>query len=319
MTNQIIKSNLYLTTAEPLKQFLTGQLSPHTKRAYQTDVKLFLEYCNVTEKKLIKLNSGEVYQNVIGYRNSISKIKDGTDYIINATTVTRKLSSLKRYFEFLVKLGFYKSNPIEDIKSPSVPIESTSESLTVSEIKAVFKQVNKNIIIGIRDLAVLSLLFHCALRRSEIAKLIINDIKRDGEFTVIQFISKRNKTRQIPLKPEVLKAIKDYLHSTSRNLNSGGFIFLRHSNNYKNVKLDQPLSPEAIYNLVKKYVKQINIDKTISPHSFRHSSVTIALDNGSTYRDVMNLTGHSDSRLVKRYDRGDKLKNNATWKLPSIN
>jgi integrase/recombinase XerD len=71
--------------------------------------------------------------------------------------------------------------------------------------------------------------------------------------------------------------------------------------------------------MVKKYIKLANINKRISPHSFRHTAVTLALDNGSSYRDVQNMTGHSDSRLVARYDRGDKLKNNATWKLPSIN
>jgi len=183
-------------------------------------------------------------------------------------------------------------------------------------LKSIFSHIDSSTVIGKRDKAILSLLFHGALRRSEVANLKISDIKSNGEFTVIQFIGKRNKRREIPLKPEVVQVIKEYLTATGRDLQSNGFLLQSHSNSNNN---NNGLTPEAVFYMVKRYISKANINKKISPHSFRHSSVTIALDNGSSYREVMNLTGHSDTRLVMRYDRGDKLKNNATWKLPSIN
>lgn len=304
------------TTVNPMNDFLTGQLSSSTKRAYQTDIIKFLDHNSLTMDELLIMDSGQVYKAVIDYRNSISKIKDGTSYIINASTVARKMTALKVFFQFLVKLKYYAANPIQDVKSPAIPTESTSEGLTIGELKSIFILIDSNTIIGKRDKAILSLLFHLALRRSEVASLKISDIKANGEFTVIQFIGKRNKRREIPLKPEVVQVIREYLTATGRDFQSEGYLFQSHSNRNNN---SDGITPEAVFYMVRRYISNANIEKTISPHSFRHSAVTIALDNGSSYREVMNLTGHSDTRLVMRYDRGDKLKNNATWKLPSIN
>lgn len=317
MNNSLITHQTHTPAAvSPINDFLTGQLSQSTKRAYQTDIKKFLDHNILTMDELLKMDSGQIYKAVINYRDSISKINDGTGYIINASTVARKMTALKVYFEFLVKLKYYESNPIQDVRSPSIPTESTSEGLTVGELKSIFSYIDSNIIIGKRDKAILSLLFHLALRRSEVARLKVSDIKTNGEFTVVQFIGKRNKRREIPLKPEVVQVIREYLTATGREFKSDGYLFLSHSNRNNN---SGGISPESIFYLVKRYISKANIDKRISPHSFRHSAVTIALDSGSSYREVMNLTGHSDTRLVMRYDRGDKLKNNATWKLPSIN
>lgn len=318
MSNNLVT---YGTTAiqtggNPLSQFLAGQLTPSTKRAYQTDIKLFFEFIGITPDKIITLNPSEIYSAVIQYRDSISKVKDGTSYILNASTVARKMTAIKTYFEFLVKLGIINKNPVSDVKSPSVNPDSTSEGLTLSELKSIFNLIDINFLIGKRDKAILSLMYHCAMRRNEVAKVKIEDIRPSGEFQVIHFIGKRNKVREIPLKPEVIQALRDYLTATDRDFQSKGFIFLSHSN--RNQGTDN-LTAESIYYLVKRYTEKAKITKNITPHSFRHTAVTVALDNSASYRDVMNLTGHSDTRLVKRYDRGDKLKNNATWKLPSIN
>lgn len=317
MNTSLVTHQAYTpATVNPVNEFLTGHLSPSTKRAYQTDIKKFLDHNSLTMDELLAMNPGQIYKAVISYRDSISKIKDGTSYIVNASTVARKLTALKVYFEFLVKLGYYAVNPIQDVKSPAIPTESTSEGLTVSELKSIFSHIDSDIIIGKRDKAILSLMFHLALRRSEVAKLKVSDIKANGEFTVVQFIGKRNKRREIPLKPEVVQVIREYLTATGRDIQSAGFLFQSHSNRNNN---SDGISPEAVFYMVRRYISLAGIDKRISPHSFRHSAVTIALDSGSSYREVMNLTGHSDTRLVMRYDRGDKLKNNATWKLPSIN
>lgn len=319
MTNDIVQYQskaIQTRTESPLKQFLAGQLSAQTKRAYQTDIRLFFEYTGLNPDDVLNYDLNEIYSMVIQYRDSISKIQDGTKFIINASTVARKMTAIKTYFDFLVKLKLISINPASDIKSPAINPDSTSEGLTLSELKSIFSLIDNRVIIGKRDKAILSLMFHCALRRSEVAKLKIQDIRTSAEFQIIRFIGKRNKVREIPLKPEVMETIKDYLTATGRNLSSGGFMFLSHSN--RNNGTDN-ISPETIFYLVKRYTNKAKINKRITPHSFRHTAVTLSLDNGSSYRDVMNLTGHSDPKLVKRYDRGDKLKNNATWKLPSIN
>lgn len=318
MSNDLITygTTAIQTSGNPLSRFLSGQLTPSTKRAYQTDIKLLFEFIGITPDEIINLNPSEIYSAVIQYRDSISKIQDGTSFIVNASTVARKMTAIKTYFEFLVKLGILNRNPVSEVKSPSVNPDSTSEGLTLSELKSIFNLINTNTKIGKRDKAILSLMFHCAMRRNEVAKVRTEDIRTSGEFQTVHFIGKRNKVREIPLKPEVIQALRDYLTATNRDFNSKGFIFLSHSNRNKGT---DNLTAESIYYLVKRYTDKAKINKRITPHSFRHTAVTIALDNSASYRDVMNLTGHSDTRLVKRYDRGDKLKNNATWKLPSIN
>lgn len=305
-----------IEAVDPLKQFLAGQLTKSTKKAYQTDVKLFMQYFNITSKELIGLNFSQVYNMIIEYRDHISVIEEGTSFIVNASTVARKLTALNVFFKFLVKLHYFESNPVSDIKSPSVPSESNSESLTLSEVKSVFSMIDSNIIKGKRDKAILSTLYSLGLRRSEVAKLKFKDISTSGDFRTLTIVGKRNKKRILPLKPEVIGYLREYIEATGRTFDSDGFIFLSHSNRNSG---SENISPESIWFMLKKYLKEAKISKKISPHSFRHTAVTLSLDNGASYREVMNMTGHSDPRLVARYDRGDKLKNNATWKLPSLN
>lgn len=324
MNAKLVKYNrntdISKSSANPINQFLAGQLSPQTKRAYYTDIRLFFEFAGITQRNFNSINFStinisSILSTVIRYRDSISRIQEGTSFIVNASTVARKMTSIKMFFEFLVKTKVISYNPVSYVKSPSVPSDSTSEGLTVSELKAIFLLIDDSVI-GLRDKAILNLMFHCALRRTEVATLKFDNIKTVGEYTIIRFIGKRNKVREIPLKPELIEHLKKYLTATNRNLDSQGFLFLSHSHRNEG---HQNIKAETIYYLVKKYIDKSGINKRISPHSFRHSSITAALDNNASYRDVMNLTGHSDSRLVKRYDRGDKLKNNATWKLPTVN
>jgi len=316
----VLRIETGLSNYNYLDQFLSGQISPRTKRAYQTDLRMFLEFAGLSNiKELTSMDKGTIYNIVTDYRNSISII-NSEGYLGNASTVARKISSLKTFFQYLVKMDFYSSNPLDGIKNVSVPTESTSNGLTIGEVRAIFEQVKVRTIVGKRDRAILSLLFHCAMRRSEVANLKIGNIIADGEYTVIRFIGKRNKKRSIPLKPEVLGVIKEYITGTGRAMDDkDSYLFISHSNRDKSkYGTNKPIDSQSIYYMVKKYTGKAKIDRKISPHSFRHTAVTVSLDNGSSYRDVMNLTGHSDSRLVMRYDRGDKLKNNATWKIPSV-
>lgn len=309
-------SSKSLEAVNPLQQFLAGQLTTATKKAYQTDVRLFLDHCNISVNELLQLDINQIYNLVTEYRNHISTTEEGTSFISNASTVARKMTSLNVFFNFLVKLEYFRRNPISEIKSPSVPTDSTSEALTLSEIKSVFSVIDNSTVKGIRDKAILSIMYNLGLRRSEVAKLKFKDLSSSGDFRIITIVGKRNKKRILPLKPEVIEHIRQYLTATGRDFDSDGFVFLSHSNRNNG---QQNITTGTIWFMLKKYLKEARISKKISPHSFRHTAVTLALDNGASYREVMNMTGHSDSRLVARYDRGDKLKNNATWKLPSIN
>jgi site-specific recombinase XerD len=316
---EIYSETAQLETVNPLDQFLAGKMSGKTKKAYQTDIKLLCEFASLTTPQIARLSGGQAYLLAEQYRVHISKLNN-EGYLTNPATVARKISTIKTFFEYLAKLGFYNSNPLDGFKSVSVPQESTSNGLSIIELKTVFEQI-PGTTQGKRDRAILDLLFFAAMRRAEVASLRIGDITKDGEYDVIKFIGKRNKFRSIPLKPAILTDLKEYIQATGRTMDDKSaplFISLSNTAKHNIDSANYHIDSQSIWNIVKKYRKLAKITKNITPHSFRHTAVTVALDNGCSYRDVMNLTGHSNPRMVARYDRGDKLKNNAAWKL-SIN
>ena len=291
-----------------LSPFLANQLSLQTKRAYRSDLLAFFSYVGFQDPHSI---TPEV---VIAYRNRIARF-DEQGNLLNASTVARKLSSLRSFFAYLVRLGILERNPADSklVRSPKLPTESRTQGLTIPQAQALLEAVDRSTLLGKRDYAILSLMLHLGLRRAEIAAIKIGDFGEARGYVTLTVKGKGSRRRTLPLKPEIVRAIEEYRCSSGRDFASPETPLFSPLWNNRTKELHRPLSTDEIWRIVKKYAKRAGIQKPISPHSLRHTAITLALDAGASYRQVQMMSGHADPKTVCRYGRGkDNLDQNAT-------
>jgi integrase/recombinase XerD len=174
-----------------------------------------------------------------------------------------------------------------------------TEFLTEEEAEAILRVPDGRTVQGKRDYAILLTLLTTGLRKAEICGLKVGDIKTYRNQAVFDVIGKGKKFRRIPLHPEALIAIKDYLKSTGNGTDPGHSLFqtLGKHGPYE----ERGLTPKAVDCLIKSVVKKALIQKRVHPHVIRHTFATTLLDNGNDLRTVQSLMGHSHIRTTEAY------------------
>ena len=174
-----------------------------------------------------------------------------------------------------------------------------TEFLTEEEAQAILRVPDRRTVQGKRDYAILLTLLTTGLRKAEICCLAVGDLKTYRNQAVVDVIGKGKKFRRIPLHPEALVAIKDYLKASGNGLNPDGPLFktLAKHGPYE----ERGLTPKAVDCLIKSMGNKALIRKRIHPHVIRHTFATTLLDNGNDLRTVQALMGHSHIRTSERY------------------
>lgn len=263
--------------------------SDNTINSYLYDLRSFENYLNKRKfsfKKAFKDQS--VFKN---YFRLLTRKK------LAPKTIKRKYSSLSTYINFLIDMKIIKMNPLNGIHTPKLSKKLPSV-LTLDEIKKIFKEAENtdNELLGLRDRCVIELLYSCGLRVSELCELKVNNIQFD--LNVIRFFGKGNKERIIPLTFYAKDWLEKYLYQSREILSSrksadSKYIFL--SNNGRKI------TRAAIWQSIKKYVHLAGINKSVSPHTFRHSFATHLIDGGANLIEVQKLLGHSDISTTEIY------------------
>ncbi len=222
-------------------------------------------------------------------------------------TIVGRLNALSGYYKTAVMDGYLEGSPTAYVKRPRIERVSTTDYLTRVELGRVIEEAEAK---RPRDCAIVCLLGLNGLRVGELIGLDIEDLGRDRGYRTIFVRRKGDKTQTIPLSPRTQWAIEQ----TVGDRTSGPlFESLRTPG--------RRLSRNDVQQLVKRYAKlaKIPLNKSISPHSFRHSFVTLSLDAGVNQRDVMNSAGHTDPRMTSYYDRNrESLAHNATHQLTAF-
>jgi len=174
-----------------------------------------------------------------------------------------------------------------------------TEFLTEEEAQAMLRVSDRRTLQGKRDYAILLTLLTTGLRKAELCKLKVGDLKTYRNQAVIDVIGKGQKFRRIPLKVETLLAIKEYLKADGNGNNSDHPLFntLGKHGPYQ----EKGLTPKAVDCLVKSVAKKALIRKRIHPHVIRHTFATTLLDKGNDLKTVQALMGHSHIRTTERY------------------
>jgi integrase/recombinase XerC len=259
------------------------KFSSHTVLSYHTDIKQFLLFLGVDEETF---NPDEVSPGHI--REWILEL---TAQSVSARSISRKISTLKSLWRFLMKRSFITKNPLQKIIIPR-----TKKPLPVFFREKEVNQVLENPFVPAefdrqRDLLIIELFYVTGIRLSELINISINDINiESGELRVT---GKRNKQRMIPLGEVTIAHIKSYIILRNQLAEKEDRLLLR--TNGKN------MYPKLVYNIVRQLMSEVSTLHKVSPHVLRHTFATSMLNGGAELNAVKELLGHSSLAATQVY------------------
>jgi len=283
-------------------------LSPHTRRNYLADLKQFKKF--LEENNISTGEDGEVA--FIGVDHVVIRAFLGSLYRskIKKVTISRKVAALRAFFKYLQRIGKIKNNPAEMVQAPQAD-KYLPTFLPVDEMFSLLNVKFKPDAPGLRDRAVIELLYSSGVRVSELTGLNIDDI----DFTQCRMLvrGKGRKERIVPVGNPALTAVKNYLERRVELTKKKVEDYVKRPLFINRV--GTRLTPRSVGRIVDKYVYMSGINRKIGPHTLRHTFATHLMDAGADLRIIQELLGHeslsttqkytsvSISRLVEVYDQ----------------
>ena len=297
MKNKEKTFNLLLNEVKKYLAYLQFErnMSINTTESYYHDLKYYIEYL-VFDKNIhsiSKINSSVVRS----FIKTITKYDYENKY--SNSSINRKISSLKSFHKYLFINNKSKLNTINLFQSVNqnrkIPL-----TLNYEEINLILNKINIEKTNSLRDKCIISMLYSCGLRVSELLSLNLTNINFEDD--IIRVIGKGKKERIVPLgkksKQDLLNYIENERPILARKKNSKGYLFLSNRGN--------ALSRKTTWNIVSKHSKTCFPNKNISPHTYRHSFASHLLEGGADLRIVQELLGHSSISTTQIYTHVDK-------------
>lgn len=258
--------------------------SSNTVEAYVRDVKQFLAFCTIADYSKISVKHIEKY--LQGLEKS-------------EATKVRIIASLRAFFNFLKQTGRVPENPAENIKLKKIKPQKLGV-LDSDEVLLLLAQPDVDDLKGLRDKAMLELLYATGIKVSELLQVKLNDIN----LTIgILHLKSQTKERIVPIYPAALKSIAQYIQNVRP-------AFVSDENQeilFTNIS-GQPMSRQGFWKIIKFYAKKAGIKEEITPQTLRHSFAAHLLENGAKLQDIKEMLGHSDISSTQIYAKFVKAK-----------
>jgi integrase/recombinase XerD len=265
-------------------------LSENSISAYQTDLQRYLTYLNVQEVNRLPQIKEKHIRKLL---QTLSEIG------LSPTSLARNLSSIRSFHRFLISEDLLSSDPSHHIQGPKISRHLPSV-LTFDEIEQICSRIASDNYLGIRDRAMIELLYASGLRISELLLLPVGEIYFQEGF--VRILGKGSKERLVPTSDRALNWIRRYLDLSRPLLDkynrSEGIIFL-------SVR-GKAMSRMGLWKIIQHYVRESAIKKKIHPHTFRHSFATHLLEGGADLRAVQEMLGHADISTTQIYTHLDR-------------
>ena len=259
-------------------------LSKNTLESYRRDLEKFIAF--MSEHQISKPE--EVDRDALNLFIADLKIKGRA-----TSTISRGIASIRSFFNFLLQEGLIKTNPSLELESPKLE-KKLPRVLTTGEIDRLLAQPLAGDNNGLRDKAMLELLYATGIRVSELVSLNISDF--DPRVGFLRCSGKGMKERIVPIGTLAINSVNEYvIRSRPRLLKTNGETALfvnQHGNR---------LTRQGFWKILKKYARKTNIQGEITPHTLRHSFATHLLENGADLRSVQEMLGHSDISTTQIY------------------
>jgi len=212
---------------------------------------------------------------------------------LSARSIARSLSTLKMFYRFLISEGRIKDSPVRLLESVKLP-SRLPRILTYQEVDLLLAEPDPSTILGMRDRAMLELLYATGLRVSELTGLNFVNINLDAGY--VRTVGKGAKERMIPMGEKAREALQTYISEGRPGLVKGKNL----SRIFVN-RRGQPISRQGFWKIIKKYGMMAGIKKKITPHRLRHSFATHLLEGGADLRSVQVMLGHADISTTQIY------------------
>jgi integrase/recombinase XerC len=278
-----------------LTDWLNTKRSNHTRRVYQKDIDNFLADIGTELGKFLSLDRHGAYALVSRYKGDLIKNN------LKSATINRRLAAIKSLVAFSYNCGHCEFM-LEAVKGEKLSAYRDTTGIDPEAFKTVLSAIDRTSLKGIRDYALLILLWSNALRRSEVSKANIGDFDQKERTLRIFGKGRGNQSEIISLGSGTVMAIESWLSARGEH-DPDKALFVSVNPGYR----DGRLCTQAIYDIVKYRCQSAGISKPMSPHRVRHSSITAALEaTGGDVRRVQKLSRHSSLNTLLIYDDNRK-------------
>lgn len=270
---------------EDFREYLTlgRNLSPNTIKSYTFDLKHLYEYAVDQGLEVLKLTYPDL-EHFLAYL---------ADLGLDTRSMARVVSGVRAFYRYLFVEEIIESNPTDLLEAPRIG-RRLPEVLTVEEIDRIIDSIDLSTAHGVRNAAMLELLYSCGLRVSECCELRFQDLSLEHKY--LRVMGKGSKERLIPMSDTAVARIMDYIPIRQEIQEKPGcrdFLFLS--------RLGRPLSRQMVFMVIKELTKEVGIRKSISPHTLRHSFATHLLEGGASLSAIRDMLGHADIATTEIY------------------
>ena len=267
-------------------------VSPNTIDSYKRDLVKFFRYLKKIKKsnKLASVSRDDITE-------FLMYLKDSG---LSTTSIARNLAALKTFWKFMVAEQVLSENVAAIVDTPKI-WKTIPDVLNRSEVELLLEAPSGKTKQGLRDKAILELMYAAGLRVSEVSDLKKTNVNTDADF--VKCKGKGGKERIIPIGKEARKAVEIYVKRVRGKMikNTGDeHLFLS--------RLGEKISRQSLWKMIKKYSIQCGIKKHITPHTLRHSFATHLLEGGADLRGVQEMLGHADISTTQIYTHINKEK-----------
>lgn len=273
-------------------------LSENTRISYQRDLQQYLSF--LTEQGVKEWQAVDRYT-VVAFLTNLTESGKAS------TTITRMISSLRRFHQFLRQERYTDHDPMQHIDSPK-KAQKLPQTLSLAEVERLIAAPDTTTDLGIRDRAILEVMYATGLRVSELIGLKLGDVHL--EMGLLQTVGKGDKERIVPLGDYAIHWLERYLAEvrpllTKKTPNEIHLFVNNHGHG---------MSRQGIWKNLKQHVIKAEIMKDVTPHTLRHSFATHLLENGADLRTVQELLGHADISTTQIYTHITKRRMTEVYK-----
>jgi integrase/recombinase XerD len=258
-------------------------LSDNTIQSYRRDMLKFVGFLDKQNLDTAKIQR----QDVVDFLAMLYKRR------LDSRSVARHLVTIRHFFRFSLLEGFIKEDPAATIESPKFR-QSLPYFLSVEEVERLLAQPDTSSAIGLRDKAIIELMYSTGIRVSELAGIRVGDLQLDAG--CLRCIGKGNKERLVPVGKKALAVVEAYMKKSRPDLlkdNASANLFLN--------QRGRPMDRVMIWKMMGRYGRKAALRKPLKPHTLRHSFATHLLDRGADLRSVQMMLGHSDISTTQIY------------------
>jgi len=295
-----------LAEVPPEIEWFANLTNRSTRRTYERAIKDFMRFAGILRPEEFRTVTRA---HVIAWRNDLAQ--RGLD----GATRRNRLAALSSLFEYLCDKNAVTHNPVKGVKRPKAQSgEGKTPALGDHQARQLLAAANSDTLKSKRDRAILSTLLFHGLRREELCKLKVKESRNMRRGVLYLMVSgKGDKTRYVELHPGTNALIHDYLEAAGHGDDDDGALFRPIKNN-RTKTLEQALTPDAVYKLVRTYSGMLGFE--IGAHALRATATTNALDNGADIAKVQDWLGHANIATTRIYDhRKSRPEDSPTFKV----